>query len=187
MRRFPFFKHKTERWSLEHIHALQSEGLSKKEQWVSWLTLHMESLERLNDASNQTLIDEVAAAIDGKALGEDVFKALFGKVTRVLSEDGSMDYAHSLSNMALLEQSDNSSLSNSSFDVKRNKVLDMDKKGDYIPECSRRVFLKYYTPSEENQMYFWSKADRNAYIKSMDTVLRAYLSKIGREIKSDGY
>ena len=117
--RFPFDKHKQEDWSLEHIHAQQSEGLNRREQWVEWLRL----------------------------------------------------------------QSDNSALNNSTFDVKRNKILEMDKTSDYIPVCTRRVFLKYYTTSESNQVHFWGNSDRHGYMSEMNTVLSPYLTLIQKEIK----
>ncbi len=66
-----------------------------------------------------------------------------------------MEYTHSLANLALLEHSNNSALSNSTFDVKRNRIIEIDKTNAYIPVCTRHVFLKYYTPSEFNQMHFW--------------------------------
>jgi hypothetical protein len=82
-----------------------------------------------------------------------------------------------------LGQSDNSALNNSTFDVKRNKIIEMDKSNDYIPVCTRQVFLKYYTPSQSSQLHFWGKADRDAYIEAMNKVLKGYLKLIQREIK----
>ena len=56
-------------------------------------------------------------------------------------------------------------------------VINLDKEGQYIPFCTKMVFLKYYTPSEENQLNFWSRADRIAYVKAMNRVLAAYLTE----------
>ena len=53
----------------------------------------------------------------------------------------------------------------------------MDKKGAFIPFCTRMVFLKYYTPSDKNQLHFWGKDDRDAYVKQMNIVLEKYLEK----------
>ena len=181
-RRFPFDKHKQEDWSLEHIHAQQSQGLNKREQWVEWLTMHKNSLLNIRSNRHIELISEIDLAINDIKLTGDRFSNLFNAVTTILSEDGSIEYTHSISNLALLGQSDNSALNNSTFDVKRNKILDMDKTSDYIPVCTRRVFLKYYTPSESNQVYFWGKADRDGYIAEIDKVLRVYLSQIQKEI-----
>jgi len=180
--RFPFDKHKQENWSLEHIHAQQSQGLNKREQWVEWLNLHKNSLLNIGCESNMDIIQDISEAVSDEKLTGEKFSTLFDKVITILSEDGSIEYTHALSNLALLGQSGNSALNNSTFDVKRNKIIEMDKTSDYIPVCSRRVFLKYYTPSEANQVHFWGKADRDGYIANMDNVLRAYLDLIHKEI-----
>lgn len=182
--RFPFDKHKQEDWSLEHIHAQQSQGLNKKEQWVEWLSLHKISLLNIDKDTNNDLIQDITDAANDEKLTNETFSDLFDKVTNVLSEEGSIDYTHSLSNLALLSQSGNSALNNSAFDVKRNKILEMDKNSDYIPVATRRVFLKYYTPSQLNQMNFWGKVDRDGYINEINNVLRSYLTLIEKSIKS---
>ena len=182
--RFPFDKHKQEDWSLEHIHAQQSQGLNKKEQWIEWLSLHKISLLNIDKDTNNDLIQDITDAANDDKLTSETFSELFEKVTNILSEEGSIDYTHSLSNLALLRQSDNSALNNSTFDVKRNKILEMDKKSDYIPVGTRRVFLKYYTPSQLNQMNFWGKVDRDGYINEINNVLRSYLILIEKSIKS---
>jgi uncharacterized protein with ParB-like and HNH nuclease domain len=181
--RFHFDKHKQEDWSLEHIHAQQSQGLNTREQWVEWLNLHSKSLQGIDFKSDENILKDMSEAVSDDKLSGDTFTALFDRVVAILSEDGSFDYTNSLSNLALLKQSDNSALKNSTFDVKRNKILEMDKTSDYIPVCTRRVFLKYYTPSESNQLHFWGKADRDGYISAMEKVLRAYLSLIQKEFK----
>ena len=67
-------------------------------------------------------------------------------------------------------------LNNSTFDVKRNAIIEMDKAGQYIPFCTKMVFLKYYTPSADNQLHFWGAKDREAYVAAMNTVLKDYLT-----------
>jgi uncharacterized protein with ParB-like and HNH nuclease domain len=180
--RFPFNKYKQENWSLEHIHAQQSEGLNKKEQWVEWLNLHKESLLSLKNEKNDGLIKDITGAVNDENLNFITFFDLFEKVIKVLSKDDSIEYTHFLSNLALLKKSDNSALNNSAFAVKRNRILGFDKKSDYIPECTRRVFLKYYTQSEYNQLHFWGKSDRDGYINEMNNILHNYLKIIGKEI-----
>ena len=51
----------------------------------------------------------------------------------------------------------------------------MDKAGQYIPFCTKMVFLKYYTPSAKNQLHFWGQADRIAYVENINRVLEKYL------------
>lgn len=105
------------------------------------------------------------------------FEAIQQKVVDLLSDSGSAEYMHSIANLALLDIADNAALSNSTFDVKRNNIIEMDKKGQYIPFCTKMVFLKYYTPSNGNQLHFWGKPDRDAYIETIKTKLACYIDQ----------
>lgn len=181
--RFPFNKHKNKKggWSLEHIHAQQSKGLDTKALWNEWLDLHVQSLRSIDLTKNATLIEEIESR-DKENTTKEQFNTWFEKVIQALNLEQNIDYIHMLSNMALLGTFDNSALNNSTFDVKRDKIIEMDKNGDYIPICTRRVFLKYYTPSGENQLHFWGKADRDAYVEAMNATLKPYLSIINKQI-----
>ena len=95
----------------------------------------------------------------------------------MLSAPGSVEYSHSISNLALLNTTDNAALNNAAFDVKRNEIIEMDKRGQYIPFCTKMVFLKYYTDSKDNQVHFWGPADRIAYINGINRVLAPYLEE----------
>lgn len=177
---FPFDKFKFEQkgkvnWSLEHIHAQQSEGLKTQEMWKEWLTLHIPSVASVaNDSDVADLIREMQEAIVKPKLERTDFEAIQEKVLDRLSEDRNADL-HNISNLALLRSDDNAALNNSTFDVKRNLIIRMDKEGQYIPFCTKMVFLKYYTPSGENQLHFWGLADRVAYVKAINKVLASYL------------
>ena len=180
--RFPFDKFKRNNgndvtWSLEHIHAQQSEGMKTQEVWKKWLELHLPSIENLN-GNHSELLNEMQNAIDLPKLEGSVFTAIQQKVLNLLSVSGNTEYMHSIANLALLNTADNAALNNSTFDVKRNAIIKMDKKGQYIPFCTKMVFLKYYTPSAENQLHFWGQADRIAYVKEINNVLSDYIEPI---------
>ncbi len=177
---FPFDKYKYDNkgkvaWSLEHIHAQQSEGLRTQEMWKEWLGLHIPSIK--NVAADTSLADDMQAAIDKQKLERAEFDELQQKVVELLSVQGNAEYLHSISNLALLRADDNAALNNSTFDVKRNLIINMDKEGQYIPFCTKMVFLKYYTPSKDNQLHFWGQSDRIAYVEALNRVLMPYLSE----------
>jgi len=177
---FPFDKFKFDRkgkvsWSLEHIHAQQSEGLRTQEMWKEWLGLHVPSIRAV--ANDQELVTAMQTAINKPKLERTEFDALQQRVIELLSVRGNAEYLHSIGNLALLRSDDNAALNNSTFDVKRNLIVNMDKEGQYIPFCTKMVFLKYYTPSEENQLHFWGQSDRNAYVEAMNRVLGPYLAE----------
>lgn len=177
---FPFDHFKYERgrkisWSLEHIHAQQSEGLRTQEMWKEWLDLHVRSVQSVSGDTD--LIDAMNAAIENPRLERIEFDELQRRVFEVLSEKGNVEYIHSIGNLALLKSDDNAALNNSAFDVKRNMIISMDREGKYIPFCTKMVFLKYYSPSSENQLHFWGQSDRAAYLQAMNQVLAPYLQE----------
>lgn len=166
---FPFDKFKYSKgskvsWSLEHIHAQQSEGMRTQEVWKEWLKLHIPSVEAVS-TGQQELIQSMKDAIEKQKLERIEFDEIQQKVIGLLSVFGNTKYLHSIANLALLDTSDNAALNNATFDVKRNVIVEMDKKGQYIPFCTKMAFLKYYTPSANNQLHFWGQADRVAYVQ----------------------
>lgn len=182
--RFPFDKYKNGEngkviWSLEHIHAQQSEGLSTQKMWKEWLRLHKPSVESAKSSSYDInkLIKDIDDAINNDRLSRQDFDSIQQEVVGLLSEEGHSEYLHSIANLALLSFEANAALSNSTFDVKRNEIIKMDKEGAFIPFCTRMVFLKYYTLSAENQLHFWGKDDRDAYVNEMNIVLGTYLEE----------
>ncbi len=179
--RFPFDKFKDLKgkttWSLEHIHAQNSEGLNNVTAVQrEWIRLHIPSIESLPD-DHAELIEKMKAAANDQNLPGKIFNEIQEEVVRYLSAPGNVDYLHSISNLALLNTSDNAALNNSTFDVKRNEIIKMDRKGQFIPFCTKMVFLKYYTESKDNQIHFWGPADRTAYINGINEVLAPYLKE----------
>lgn len=185
-RRFPFGRHKIENWSLEHIHAQHSEGLQTNEKRKEWLKAHVKSLQSVGQqeqliSSMELLIKEIEDNPKTTKVKEQ-FEPLQIKVVEVLSPKGEdSEYIHQLSNMALLSSGQNSAVNNYTFDAKRNLILDMDKNGLYIPFCTKMVFMKYYSTDDTN-LHFWGKNDRDAYFEAMCKVLESYLN-IKQEIE----
>lgn len=177
---FPFNKLKFNEngkvpWSLEHIHAQQSNSLHTQEAWKEWLRLHIPSV--LGVSEDIELANAMQKAVESERLERADFESLQQRTVKWLSVGGNIEYLHSISNLALISADDNAALNNSTFDVKRNHIIEMDKEGKFIPFCTKMVFLKYYTPSEGNQLHFWGQADRIAYAKAMNRVLSKYLSE----------
>lgn len=193
--RFPFYRYKNEgTWSLEHIHAQNSESLKTNQEWKEWLEIHKKSLEGLEVCSDdkkqiEEVIDKMNTVITHinekgyKGSIRDEFNAVAPAVINILSDGDDKSQMHTLSNMALLTVGENAALSNSTFDVKRMKIIAMDKAGEYIPVCTRNVFMKYYS-SSDTKLHFWSEEDRKGYISAMNNVLYDYKEKnSNKEIK----
>ncbi|MEE3423198.1 MAG: DUF262 domain-containing protein [Succinimonas sp.] len=108
---FPFDKFKYHKngkvvWSLEHIHAQQSQGMKDQRVWKEWLKLHIPSVQSL-DGDNEELLKQMKDKIEQPELEGQEFEKLQEKVVAKLSVSGNVEYMHSIANLALLNVSDN--------------------------------------------------------------------------------
>ncbi|MBL0143817.1 MAG: DUF262 domain-containing protein [Betaproteobacteria bacterium] len=181
--RYSFRMRGAKEWSLEHIHAQHAESLTKVEQWKEWLRLHREALVTL-PATDEQRRDALIARIDD--VRDDIDRPAFHVLARdvadmfTLADSASatpLHSVHSITNLALLSSGDNSALGNAVFEVKRRRMLELDRKGAYIPICTRHVFLKYYTNTEAQQIHFWSSQDRESYLEAMISPAKGVIYK----------
>jgi hypothetical protein len=171
--RYSFRLHRSAAWSLEHIHAQHAESLTRAEQWKEWLRLHREALVALptvDPNSRDTLVSKIDAS--SATIDRQGFQELAREITDIFtvaesSGPGSVHSVHSVANLALLSCGHNSALGNAVFEVKRRRILELDRHGAYIPICTRHAFLKYYTDAEAQQVHFWSAQDRESYLDAM--------------------
>lgn len=182
--RYPFSKHKGTIWSIEHIHAQNSQELQKRKDWYNWLEYQCKALSKV-DFSNETekeqsrleAINRIKLELpkfktDQKGL-EKVFREIANDVEKLLNNQKDDESMHLISNLALLGKNDNSAFNSSTFAAKRLKMMELDKSGSYIPICTRNVFCKYYNPDAEN-FSFWTTEDRKTYRKAIiDTLTEA--------------
>ena len=146
------------------------------------MEIHCSLLEELEGNDNQQvrqLIDEINQ-YNNQDLTWQRFSAIFSKVNDFFTEEvESMDKeSEGIPNLALLSQPDNAALNNSVFEIKRREIIRLDKEGHFIPICTKRAFLKYY--SDENstsQNYFWSSHDREKYFDAVKDLLSEYSPK----------
>ena len=188
--RFPFKEFNTNKWSLEHIHAQNSLKLNTQEKWKEWLLHHIKSVEGMMTIADEQVVTQllidIKTARSSEKMTEVQFTELSDRITRLLSKrDEPTDYIHSLSNMALLQTSSNSVLSNGLFDAKRHEIIRMDSEGIYIPYCTKMVFLKYYSTAQQDSVsfHFWAEDDRRDYLKKMNELLFENYNYLKEEIQ----
>ena len=177
--RYSFRAHAAGSWSLEHIHAQNAEPLNTVEQWRAWLEFHRNALAALPDldeGDRAGMLSRIENVLSTEVTQQS-FSALEKELTAVFSpadepDNGDVD---SIANLALLDHRDNAALNNSVFEVKRRDIIRRDKAGSYIPACTRNVFLKYYTETGNQQLHFWSGADRQAYLAAIQKAVQPYL------------
>ncbi len=162
--RYPFDKHKNEKWSLEHIHAQQSEDITKDDDRKQLLK---SQLDYIDDELKQ----KVEKLIETKEIDSEEFNSIQEDIFKIFSENSSV---HTIDNLALLGKDDNSSLNNSIFPAKRDKIKRLDKDGSFIPIGTKNVFLKYYSDNVKDGL-IWNEKDRKAYLKAIKDTLKDYL------------
>lgn len=175
--RFSFSKYAAGQWSLEHIHAQSSVTMTAELQ-RQWLGMHRDALGSLKDLDDDFRAGLLSRIDLARAdVSQEVFDPLKRELLELFSEADEKDEAsmHAISNLALLQRDDNSALNNSAFEVKRRAIIDLDMAGSYIPVCTRNVFLKYYTPSEGQQLHYWGAADREGYLNNLLDKVGPYL------------
>lgn len=166
--KFPFtkFKDKKNGWDIEHIGSIA------------------EKLPEL-DAHRKVWIDEAIKYISDNNLRfkcenwtNETFTDLFYEIIsyfegNILSAE---DTTNSLGNLALLDSKTNRGYKNSVFPEKRSKIITKDKNGQFIPICTKNLFMKYYSSSTEH-LYFWTQQDRTDYLKNIVEILSIYTNE----------
>ena len=192
--RYSFEKHHKYKWSLEHVNP-QSEGVlvegkSKTDiqDMVEWLKRHLCWLKM----ENKQLYDSASEIVgcNGSNLDGKSFLVLRENILNFFNKDFS-DLENSIENLALLSHGQNASLGNDLFVEKRRHILDMISNGEFVPPCTRRLFLKFYSaksnlpsmeevPAESIRDYnyvFWTRKDAENYRKELENVLSPYLTR----------
>ena len=166
--RFPFNKFKTMNWDIEHIHAIATDTNNKDVQ-KAWLRENKEYI-------SGTLRKEIEDMLSQKEIEEEKLSSLVEKVTNELSEKGfDNDNINDISNLTLLDSGTNRSYKNIIFPLKRMRIIEEDKKGTFIPLCTKNVFQKYYTP-KANDLSIWTKDDKENYRQSIITTFNTFVN-----------
>ena len=177
--RFRFDEYQKNEWSLEHIHAQNAEGiLNSSEAMLGWIDEHLASFKTFVDNDGKGKYAKIVKRLeefDRKHITKDSFTKLYDDICKEIESDYGTDL-NNISNLALLGRNTNSSLSNSFFDVKRRIIVEKDRRGEFIPVCTRNVFLKYYS-DDASQIHYWSQKDRKDYLNAIKITLKEYLQE----------
>ena len=106
----------------------------------------------------------------------DEFNSLKDKIIDTFESESTK---HELENMALLSRPANASLNNAIFPVKRDRIIQMEREGKFIPPCTRNVFLKIYSKAD-SQPYFWSYEDKMNYVDEIKKVFNKFKEEYGK-------
>jgi hypothetical protein len=147
--------------------------LESKKTWLIEIIKQIELLIN-NKVDTYTDIEDILSRandmFESEKIDDDDFQSIQNTIFTLFGED-SID---TIDNLALLTTGVNSALSNSIFPIKRNILKEKDSQGEFIPICTKNVFMKYYSQDSSN-MYFWSEQDRKDYVEQMRLTIEKFL------------
>lgn len=170
--RFPFDTYVKGNWSIEHIHAQNTKGLRTKDQWHAWIFDTIQLFNKSNNPDDSTMVNILSVHLNNQNLTQEEFDDLFAEIIDFKGERFGSD-VDTIDNLALLDQETNSALSNHFYPVKHRKLIDYDKMGNFIPICTRNVFIKYYSQNVEH-FQLWSESDRSDYLTAIEESFQVF-------------
>jgi hypothetical protein len=178
--RFPFDRYKQEKWDIEHIRSQTDSaptGVARQE-WLRDIEAYFcgsrfkgASLER-----EQEFAAQATELLDQNHI-DDGFEGFYEEVVSYFDQ-GEVSWGDMLGNLALLDASTNRSYKNALFPIKRARIIDNDKRGVFVPICTKNVFLKYYSQSVIDLMH-WTESDAKDYQQAIGQLLKVYLPEQG--------
>jgi hypothetical protein len=176
--RFPFDLYKKQSWDIEHIASKTDNAMQDTDDKIQWLKF-VEDIKcenkdwaKLQKEAKDLHDNLVTTKKDEGNKFPEIYKRIIEMVEPEAIEETDKDY---LWNLTLLDAGTNRGYGNALFQTKRNTIIDKDKKGAFIPPCTKNVFLKYYT-AESNSKWknIWKEDDAKAYEETLTETINHF-------------
>ena len=168
--RFPFDLYKDKKiWDVEHINSVKDTIPEKNRQVWLWDAKPYIDNSQPEAADLISRIDMFCEEDD-----DTIFAKLFEDIISHFSLGEENIDDNSIANLALLGADTNRSYKNAVFPIKRKTIIEKDKSGDFIPLCTKNVFLKYFSEYPP-KISFWTQDDRLKYDEDLRKVLNGYI------------
>lgn len=182
--RFPFDSYKNEEWNIEHIRSVKSDKPTgnKQKPWLATVLEYFTGKCTLEQQRNiiptledtkQNLAQEIFEVLEKDTVTDNDFTPLYDKLLEHFKEGKEPETINSIANLALLDEHTNKSYKNAVFPIKRKIIVENDRTGTFIPICTKNVFLKLYSHTLDNVM-FWQADDATDYLKAIKDTLSDY-------------
>lgn len=192
--RFPFNLYDGgKNYDIEHIHATAEEKADKKSRY-EWFKNNLSAIKRkikkLKDSDDlKALFVSFENAYKGNNLDEFKKDEEFNKLREIMINDnseGDLSKDDEIKNLCLLDSTTNRTYKNSLFITKRELILKKAKgKEDYVYPlllCTERIFLKFYSNFDsDDNLNFWTKNNREAYLKDISNKVTDFLKLKGED------
>lgn len=183
--KFPFDLFKKGKWDVEHVDSQKDNNMQELEHKKEWIKLVKDQLQYDTSDKAQELLQKGSQLLEKfkneKQDSNDVFKDYYQEVYKFYNATSSTIEKDTIDNLALLNCGINRSYKNAPFPCKRSIIIRNDSEGIFIPLCTRNLFLKYYTGSEQGASQLdivrWNDTDREAYKTQLVKILDKYLEK----------
>lgn len=198
--RFPFNLYDGgKNYDIEHIHATAEEKADKKSRYEWFKNNYSDikrKIEKLKDSEKSKDSDDLKAlfvpfenAYKGNNLDEFKKDEEFNKLREIKINDNSEEVLSKddeIKNLCLLDSTTNRTYKNSLFITKRELILKKAKgKEDYVYPlllCTERIFLKFYSNVDsDDNLNFWTKNNREAYLKDISNKVTEFLKLKGED------
>lgn len=186
--RFPFYRYKKDNWDIEHVRSrtVQQVTAGQRHHWLTGVLEYCTGLNEVTAERQQAAVDalrdgeekliarQILTALPEKKIGDNVFEALYKRISLHFREHNLPGDIDHISNLALLDSGTNRSYKNAMFPVKRKRILDNDKTGIFVPICTRNLFSKSYS-SRMTDLIYWEAGDAADYLIAIQQTLEPYL------------
>lgn len=167
---FPFDSFKKDNWDIEHITSVKSEMPDKgREQWLNDAKIFIDPEIDKKDRLKKKIENFKDFKVD------DLFKDIYDEIIAHFNNNLKDNDVNDISNLTLLDSSTNRGYKNAVFPIKRKTIINRDKKGVFIPLCTKNVFLKYFSEYPP-RISFWTEQDRENYEKDLESTLSEFLN-----------
>jgi len=141
MQRFPFRIYKNMKWDIEHIKPKALRQIDRKKyKGKKGKADFKNDIQSARDALlTEGNFDDTQKLAIKNGTDDDIMEVW---------NNYKVNPDHELSNLVLLDSSTNRQYGNAFFCRKRNDVIKFDVEGRFIPLCTKRAFLKYYSKGE---------------------------------------
>ena len=190
--RFSFNQYNNRKYDIEHVNSQTDNAIVKPQERLDWI--NDQALASLNDDNAnmtskhpdyQTVSDLINEGKNLKSQGismsQNDFNNYRTKVENYYANGrGTPKYEKDwIGNLTLLNSSINREYQNALFPQKLRTIKRNDQEGEYIPSCTRYLFLKYYSEIKGSTSAFnmmrWRDEDQEGYCNAIINTLKDFL------------
>ncbi|MCL2311105.1 MAG: DUF262 domain-containing protein [Firmicutes bacterium] len=180
--RFSFDKYKNCNWDIEHVDSQTKNPLIKVSDKIKWLS-YLKNLTSNHCDWNNLKIEGLLLLKKLEDTNEDKnseFEKIYDKILALFQskekkEDTEDEKKHNINkdtimNLALLDSGTNRGYGNALFPTKRQKIIEREQAGVFIPICTKNLFMKFYTQKDTETSQWkntWTNDDAKSYLKAI--------------------